>query len=245
MSTHRKPGTELIVALDVPAAAQADAAIAALEGLPVLFKVGLELFCAVGPEWVRKITGSGHRIFLDLKFHDIPNTVAKAANQVVGMGVEMFTYHLSSGPVCVRALHESIDEEAKRLGRKTPLALGVSVLTSFDDQAWSSVTSALAGTSRTPSKSVEGLLHVAPTWGVRGLVCSPHELVSASRIAPGIPAVVPGIRPQGADNQDQARVMTPEQAANLGAYAIVVGRPILGAADPRKAAEEILCVIKV
>ncbi len=232
----KSPTTELIVALDVPDRVSAGRVIAELDGLPVIYKVGFELFLSAGPDWVRTLTANGHRIFLDLKFHDIPNTVAQGAKQAAQLGVEYFTLHLAGGSKMIRAVREAIES----FGAERPKILGVSVLTSFDDESWSQVTQAVAGSRATVANSVKSLARFAQECGVDGLVCSPQELSLANEIAPRLIKVVPGIRPEGSSNADQARVMTPAEASRDGANAIVVGRPILQAKDRRRAVEKIL-----
>jgi orotidine-5'-phosphate decarboxylase len=231
-----RANTELIVALDYSKPEPARALVSSLEGLPVLYKVGLELFTVAGPEFVRELTRARARIFLDLKFHDIPNTVAKAARQAAQLHVEMFTLHLSGGKAMIQAVRDELSEiESLR-----PKILGVTVLTSFDEVHWAQVTEALAGRASTPAVSVAGLVSHATSWGCDGVVCSAHELEDLRSQAPGLYTVVPGIRPAGTDAGDQARVMTPSQARRAGADAVVVGRPITQAADPRRAVETIL-----
>jgi orotidine-5'-phosphate decarboxylase len=230
-----EPATELIVALDFARGAEADACVRALRGLPVIYKVGFELFVAAGPQWVRGLVAQGGRVFLDLKFHDIPNTVRKAARQAAELGVEMFTLHLAGGPKMIQAVREELAALPK-----PPIALGVTVLTSFDEDTWSSVNQALNGRPAHVRASVEGLAKHARGWGATGIVCSPHELAAVRGLDPSLYTVVPGIRPEGAAAGDQARVMTPEQARQLGASAVVVGRPITEHQDPRQAAQKVL-----
>lgn len=228
--------TELIVALDFPRADRALELVDALNGLPVIYKIGSELFCSDGPAIVRELVHRKNRVFLDLKFHDIPNTVAKAVRQVALMHVEMFTIHLAGGSLMVKAVADELSE----ISMLRPKILGVSVLTSFDDVRWAEVTKALTGHAVDPGESVEGLVEHAVAWGADGVVCSAAELESIRKQYPTLYTVVPGIRPAGAAANDQARVMTPAQARAAGANAIVVGRPITEALDPRAAAEHIL-----
>lgn len=223
------PKTELIVALDFPGAAPAEAMISKLEGLPLIYKVGLELFVSEGPQWIRKtLVDRGCRVFLDLKLHDIPNTVAKATEAAGRMGVELLTVHLAGG----RKMLQAAQGVAKR-----PKLLGVTVLTSFDEAGWGEVTQALSATPAATMTSVRGLFDLAASVKLDGVVCSPHEL---KLLESPLYTVVPGIRPAGADAGDQSRTATPRQAAEAGARAVVVGRPITQAADPRAAAHAIL-----
>lgn len=228
--------SELIVALDFPRADRAMEFVSGMGKLPVIYKVGLELFLAGGPEIVRELVHQKQRVFLDLKFHDIPNTVARAARQAALMQVDMMTLHLAGGSAMVRA----VAEELAAIETIRPKILGVSVLTSFDDVRWAEVTKALTGHAVDVSDSVDGLVEHAVTWGADGIVCSAMELGAIRKSFPTIYTVVPGIRPEGSALNDQARVMTPAQAREAGASAIVVGRPITEAADPRAAVESIL-----
>lgn len=209
--------------------------------LPVVWKIGSELFLAEGPGWVRKRAKEGFRIFLDLKFHDIPNTVMKAAAQVASMGVEMFTVHLAGGPNMIRAVRDELEKKfgGKKRGKR-PLILGVSILTSFDQPTWDDVSFAVGGKASKVADSVKRLVAQARYWGVDGVVCSPHEIKTVIAADPVLFTVVPGIRPKGAKAGDQARVMTPKQAATLGARAIVCGRPVTEAKAPRAMVEKIL-----
>lgn len=231
--------TELIIALDLPKGSSALRLMKACEGLAVIWKVGSELFLAEGPKWVRDRAKEGHRIFLDLKFHDIPNTVVKAAIQAQDLGVEMFTLHLSGGPVMIRAVRDELEKRTAARKRR-PLILGVSVLTSFDQSTWDEVSFATGGKASKVADSVKRLVAQARYWGVDGVVCSPHEVKIVTAADPVLYTVVPGIRPKGSKAGDQARVMTPKQAALLGAGAIVVGRPITEAKSPRAVIEKIL-----
>jgi orotidine-5'-phosphate decarboxylase len=230
------PTTELIVALDYARADKALELVQKLGGLPLIYKVGSELFLGSGPEVVRELVHRKCRVFLDLKFHDIPNTVARAAKQAAKMHVEMFTVHLAGGSQMVKA----VAEEFAELPELRPRILGVTVLTSFDDVRWAEVTKCLTGHAIEVADSVEGLLAHAPSWGADGVVCSAMELKQIRSSNPGLYTVVPGIRPEGTSANDQARTMTPLQAHLAGASAIVVGRPITEAGNPREVVENIL-----
>ncbi len=236
----RKSQTELIVALDYSRGEHALSLVEHLLGLPVIFKVGFELFLHAGPEFVRELVHRKNRIFLDLKFHDIPNTVASAARQAAALQVEMFTLHLAGGSQMVRAVREQLEE----IPSLKPKVLGVSVLTSFDDVRWAEVTRALTQHAVTPRESVAGLLGEASSWGVDGVVCSAHELDEVRRVSPGLMTVVPGIRPRvpggGVSGDDQSRTLTPIEAYRAGASAIVVGRPITQSKEPRAVVDAIL-----
>ncbi len=237
----KKKITDLIIALDFPKGESALKVMKDCEGLSVIWKVGSELFLAEGPKWVESRVKEGHRIFLDLKFHDIPNTVTKASLQAFDMGVEMFTLHLAGGPSMIQAVRDELDKkmDARKLDRR-PKILGVSVLTSFDQQTWDEVSFALGGKTAKISDSVKRLVAQARYWGVDGVVCSPHEIKTVKSADPILYTVVPGIRPKGSKSGDQARVMTPKQAATLGAGAVVVGRPITESKTPRLVTEKVL-----
>lgn len=228
--------TDLIVALDFPRADRAMELVDALGDSNVIYKIGFELFLAGGPELVRELVHRKQRVFLDLKFHDIPNTVARAARQAALLHVDMFTLHLAGGSAMVRA----VAEEMAAIETLRPKILGVTVLTSFDDVRWAEVTRALTGHAVDVDDSVLGLVEHAPSWGVDGLVCSAMELESIRTQSPSLYMVVPGIRPAGASANDQARVMTPAQAKAAGADAIVMGRPIIEASEPKQVVEKVL-----
>src|SRR6185437_13569646 len=231
--------TDLIVALDYPRVDRALQLVEELNGLPVIYKVGFELFLHDGPAFVRELVHRKNRVFLDLKFHDIPNTVARAAKQAAFLKVEMFTLHLSGGSAMVKAVAQELDQ----IQDLRPKILGVSVLTSFDDVRWAEVTRALTGHASDVADSVGELAGLAPTWGADGIVCSAMELPIVREKSPNLYTVVPGIRPDGYQAQgsdDQARVMTPAQAHAAGANAIVVGRPITESKNPRQVVESML-----
>jgi orotidine-5'-phosphate decarboxylase len=236
----REPApTQLIVALDFPREDAAWNVVEQLEGLDLVFKVGLELFSAAGPQLVRELVHRKKRVFLDLKFYDIPNTVAKAALQAALMHVEMFTLHLSGGQAMIQAVSKALGEiESLR-----PRVLGVSVLTSFDDLRWAEVSRAVSGHSSTVQDSVGRLVDEFSSSGLDGVVCSAHELASIRQNHPGLYTVVPGIRLERVEGDDQARTMTPEEAARAGASAIVMGRPLTQSPDPRAATEQVLEVL--
>lgn len=233
--------TELIIALDFHKAEKALTFVEEIGDVSVIYKVGLELFLAAGPELVRELVHRKKRIFLDLKFYDIPNTVVRAALQAARLHVEMLTLHLAGGSAMVRA----VAEEFAVIPELRPKILGVTVLTSFDDVRWAEVTKALTGHPANIADSIEGLVEHAVAWGVDGLVCSAMELSSIRKLHPSLYTVVPGIRPEGTASNDQARIMTPAQAHLSGASAIVVGRPITEASDPQSMVERILKELSV
>ena len=231
-----RPKAELIVALDTPTVALAWEMVEKLKGLPVIYKIGSELFLHEGPAFVREMVHQQHRVFLDLKFHDIPNTVAAAVRQAALMQVEMLTVHLAGGGAMFTAVRDAL----AGIPALRPKILGVTVLTSFDDLQWAEVARASGGHAFPVLQSVQAFTDLASRWGADGIVCSPWELPRVRSDHPSLYTVVPGIRPQGVPAGDQSRVMTPREALDAGASAIVVGRPIIQALDPRQAAEEIL-----
>ncbi|MGA2833750.1 MAG: orotidine-5'-phosphate decarboxylase [Terracidiphilus sp.] len=221
----------LIVALDVPDAASALALVGQLEKHCLWFKIGLELFIATGPAVIAPLVARGHSVFLDLKLHDIPNTVAGAVRSATGMGVKMLTLHAAGGPAMLVAARSALDGVAE-----PPELLAVTVLTSMD-QAQVNAT----GLDRSPAKQVELLARMGMDSGIRGFVCSPQEVADLRALTgPGGVLVVPGIRPAGSEIGDQKRVATPAEALRQGASYLVVGRPITQAPDPAEAAEAIL-----
>ena len=222
---------KLIVALDVPDAASATALVAKLEGTCSWFKVGLELFTASGPAVIEPLLERGHSVFLDLKFHDIPNTVAGAIRSAASLGVQMLTIHASGGPAMLIAARAALAGLPN-----PPQLLVVTMLTSIDrDQAQA------IGFPVPPSDQAIFLARMSLDAGINGFVCSPHEVEGIRALAgPDATLVVPGIRPSGSELADQKRVRTPAETLRLGANYLVVGRPITQAADPARAASGIL-----
>jgi orotidine-5'-phosphate decarboxylase len=221
----------LIVALDAPTAGDAEALIRQLDGCCRCFKVGFELFVAAGPSALEPILQRGLSVFLDLKLHDIPNTVAGAIRSAAGLGVRMITLHAAGGPAMLAAARAALGAIPD-----PPQLLAVSVLTSID-----AAQLCATGISRQPADQVELLVRMALDAGLRGFVCSPQEVARVRALAgPEAVLVVPGIRPAGADTADQKRVATPAEALRAGASYLVVGRPITQVSDPAAAAGAIL-----
>lgn len=226
----------IIAALDVPTAEQALKLAQQIAPAVGAFKIGKELFVAAGPDIVRRVRDTGASVFLDLKFHDIPNTVAKAVASAVRLDVQMLTIHTSGGSEMMRAAEQSAQQTASQTGRNTPLVLGVTVLTSHDANTLAEI-----GCEPNVGKQVERLAQLAVHSGLRGLVCSPLEIVSLRQILPShIQLVTPGIRTGEEKADDQKRTLTPHEAMQAGASWLVIGRPIYAAENPRAAAERIL-----
>lgn len=223
----------LIAAIDTPDLARAEALVQAVAPHCGLVKLGLEFFLRHGPRGFAQ-AAQGQPVFLDLKLHDIPNTVAGAVRALLPLGARMLTIHASGGAQMIAAA-----AQAAGTGPTRPKILAVTVLTSLDAQALAAI-----GVAGDPARQVLRLARLALENGADGLVCSAHE-ISRLRDAFGEKPVlvVPGIRPKGAELGDQARVMTPEEAVSAGADYIVVGRPITGAADPAAAAAAIAACI--
>ncbi|HHX25620.1 MAG TPA: orotidine-5'-phosphate decarboxylase [Firmicutes bacterium] len=227
----------IILALDVNTEDEAMTLVEKLRGHVGLFKVGMELYTAVGPGIVRRIQGMGGSVFVDLKFHDIPNTVASAGRVMTRLGCAMFTTHAAGGTPMLSALSQAVREEAATLGVKTPLVLAVTVLTSIDQRILED--DVLIGGMSVKDVAVRWA-GLAETAGVGGVICSPLE-AAAIRAAcgPEFKLVTPGIRPEWAARHDQRRITTPGEAVKLGADYIVVGRAITRADDPVSAARRI------
>lgn len=228
---------KLLVALDVETGVRALELVADLRPVAGGFKVGSRLFTLEGPALVRKIVDSGARVFLDLKFHDIPNTVAQAVDSAVQSGAWMINVHASGGIPMMRAAADAGRNAAARLNRPAPLLIAVTVLTSMDDGTLCEV-----GVQRPLAEHVIALARMTQEAGLDGVVASPQE-TAAIRAAcgHGFLIVTPGIRgaSAGTERNDQARTMGPAEAVAAGASYIVVGRPIIAATDPRQAAESI------
>jgi len=234
------PESPIIIPLDYPEPHAALAFAGAVSADACALKVGNELFTAAGPDLVRELVDRGFRVFLDLKYHDIPNTVAQACRAATRLGVWMLNVHAAGGRAMLRAAREAVDLEAARLNRARPLLIGVTVLTSLDAHALEET-----GVAEPPGAQVERLAALCAASGLDGVVCSAQE-------APRLRAlhgrdfclVTPGIRPAGADAHDQKRVMTPEAAIAAGADWLVIGRAITQAASPAAELARILSSLK-
>jgi len=226
----------IIAALDVPTAEAALKLAQEIAPAVGAFKIGKELFVSAGPDIVKKIRATGASVFLDLKFHDIPNTVAKAIAAATRLDVQMLTIHTSGGGEMMRAAEKSAQDTAKAAGSTPPLVLGVTVLTSSNNE-----TLAETGCEADTEKQVLRLAQLAVKSGLRGLVCSPLEITALRKILPAsVQLVTPGIRTGTEKADDQKRTLTPREAMQAGASWLVVGRPIYAAENPRAAAEKIL-----
>jgi orotidine-5'-phosphate decarboxylase len=216
----------IFVAIDTADLGQALALADAVSGCAAGVKLGLEFFSAQGPEGVRRVTGLGVPVFLDVKLHDIPNTVAKAVEALAPLEPAILTVHASGGRAMLQAARAAAPAAMK--------VVGVTVLTSLDDSDL-----AAGGIHGSPADQVTRLAALARESGIDGIVCSGAEVAQARASWPDGFFVVPGVRPAGADVGDQKRVVTPRQALADGASALVIGRPITGASDPRRAIMDI------
>lgn len=231
----------IALALDVDNDHDALAIVAELKDSVGVFKVGHQLFTAYGPDIVRRIIGMGGRVFLDLKYHDIPNTVAKASAEAVKLGVSIFNVHSLGGIDMMKAAAESAKETAEKYNLPAPMVLAVTILTSMDEK---SMRKELKIT-RSLQREVAHLARLAQRAGMHGVVASPQEIRMLRRAVRGAFVILtPGVRPAWADKDDQKRVMTPGEAVKAGADYIVVGRPVLKAMDRKAAVEKILEEIK-
>jgi orotidine-5'-phosphate decarboxylase len=228
---------KLLVALDVESGERAMQLVDALGGLAGGFKIGNRLFTSEGPALVRRIVDAGSRVFLDLKYHDIPNTVEQAVEAAVGTGAWMINVHAAGGLAMMQAAARAGRETSSRLGRPAPLMIGVTVLTSMDQEALRAT-----GVERPVLDQVIALARLTRQAGLQGVVASAQETPAIRQACgPDFQIVTPGIRgaTAGAERNDQSRTMGPADAIRAGASYIVVGRPIIAASDPRAAAAAI------
>lgn len=232
---------KLIVALDVETPDKALELVRKLHDVAGMFKVGSQLFTLAGPKIVKDIIALSAKVFLDLKFHDIPHQVVGAARSAAELGVSLFTIHASGGSEMMRRAVESVAEVAERTGAARSKVLAISVLTSIDATILSQI-----GITTSPEESVLRLVRLAESSGVDGIVASPQEIetIRSTVRSPGFLIVTPGIRPAGnkpsSQREDQKRVATPQAAIAAGASYLVVGRPITGASNPLEAAHQIV-----
>jgi orotidine-5'-phosphate decarboxylase len=233
---------KLIVALDVDTAEQARRLVEQLRDIVGMFKVGSQLFTAAGPGLVREIVSAGGKVFLDLKFHDIPNTVAAAAVEATRLGVSIFNVHALGGSEMMRRTVAAVAETAELEGQIRPSIIAVTLLTSSNEATLREI-----GNNSDPQTLVAQLAQIAHTAGLDGVVASPKECAIVRSVVPepGFLIVTPGVRPSGTATDDQKRVTTPREAIMGGADYIVVGRPILNALDPARAARQITEEIEV
>ena len=222
---------ELIVALDLPDIGKALNMARQLRGDLEWCKVGLELFTLGGPRLLERLKEQGFHVFLDLKFYDIPHTVARAVRAAGMLGVDMLTLHCQGGKRMCQAALEARDTAVDACS--APLLFGVTVLTSFGPGE-------MPGVSASPGVYAQDLAAAAAAWGLDGVVCSGREVRDIKAASPGLACLCPGIRPAGADTGDQRRTMTPAEAVEAGADYLVVGRPIVEAPSPAEAACAIL-----
>jgi orotidine-5'-phosphate decarboxylase len=233
--------TSIIIALDVDNAAQAREIVAELKDEVGAFKIGLQLFTAAGNSFVRELVNNGIKIFLDLKFYDIPNTVAKAAIEVARLGVWMFNIHACGGTQMMEQTVAAVREIVSREGLNQPKVIGVTVLTSANQQTLAEV-----GINNEPALQVVKLAQLASKCNLDGVVSSPQEigLIRQSITNPDFLIVTPGIRLDGKiENDDQKRILTPKEAVNAGASYLVIGRPVLQASNRQSAVREIIAGI--
>ncbi|WP_028611196.1 orotidine-5'-phosphate decarboxylase [Paenibacillus harenae] len=235
--TSEQAAGKIMVALDYPDAAAAERLIAELEGIPCYMKVGMQLFYAAGPSFVESLKKRGYYVFLDVKMHDIPNTVKGGANSVTRLGVDMFNVHAAGGGAMMEAALEGVDAAWAGSGQRRPAVIAVTHLTSTSQ----SMLNEQIGISGTVEEAVLRYAQLAKASGLNGVVASPSE-VAAIKSACGVSfqTVTPGIRPAGSDVNDQSRIMTPGDALKQGTDFMVIGRPITTAKQPRAALESII-----
>lgn len=236
-----EPDERLIVALDTPCLVEAEKLLKALQGRVGFYKIGFELFIAHGWQAVDLVRRYGGRVFLDLKLHDIPNTVAKAVSAVAEHGVDILNVHALGGFDMMFKAREIAEAASRRVRTKRPLLLGVTILTSHNQETLSRE----LGIAKNLEAEVLDLARLVKKAGLDGVVCSPHEAAMIrSEFSSSFLIVTPGVRPQGSAQDDQKRIFTPKQALAAGANYLVIGRPVTAAPDPVAAAESILAEIR-
>ena len=224
----------ILVAVDTPDLERARELVQGLTGRVGGFKIGLEMFISHGPAFVREVLDGGGKVFLDLKLHDIPNTVAGAAGAAARYGVSFMTVHALGGPEMIRRGVVAAAAAAEAEGFEPPVLLAVTILTSHDDEELKTV-----GIDKSCGEAVLQLAAMASAAGAGGAVCSPLEVSRVRERFPGGALVVPGIRPASASADDQSRIATPSKAVASGADYLVIGRPITRSDDPAAAADAI------
>ncbi len=235
---YKNMAGRLIVALDYPEAAQASALVEQLQGIPCYMKIGMQLFYAAGPDFVRELKGRGYSVFLDLKMHDIPNTVKGGAESITRLGVDMFNVHAAGGIQMMQAAFEGMNNALANDSSLTkPIIIAVTQLTSTSQ----AVLNEQIGVEGSIEDAVVRYAKLAASAGLDGVVASAQEVPSIGEACgKDFITVTPGIRPTGSHIGDQSRVLTPGEAIRQGSHYIVVGRPITGASNPREAAEQII-----
>lgn len=230
--------SRIIVALDYPDAGAARSVLETLKGIPCYMKVGLQLFYAAGPDFIRELKHEGYKVFLDVKMHDIPNTVKGGAESVTRLGVDMFNVHAAGGRAMMEAAQEGMLRGMnERKGETSPLLIAVTQLTSTSQQMMNEE----IGVPGEVQDAVVRYAQLAQASGLQGVVASPHEVGRIKQACgESFATVTPGIRPVGAVIGDQSRVMTPAEAFAQGTDYIVIGRPVTSAPSPREALEEII-----
>lgn len=240
MLTREEYAERIMVALDYSSAEQARGLLEALRGIPCYMKVGMQLFYAAGPDFVRSLKNQGYKVFLDLKLHDIPNTVAGGSESVTRLGVDMFNVHAAGGRAMLEAAREGVDRALGQSGGallSRPKLIAVTQLTSTGQ----AVMNGEIGIPGTVEDTVLRYAGLARDSGLDGVVASPWEVPALkAAYSASFVTVTPGVRPAGAAKGDQTRVMTPREAFAQGTDYVVIGRPITAAADPREALDNIL-----
>lgn len=231
---------ELVVAVDMDREAKLAALFAALKGRPVWVKLGLEALSAFGYGVIGRAADQGFKVFADVKYHDIPNTVGAASRVLTRTGASMFNIHCAGGTAMCAAARKESGEEAAKLGRPRPILLGVTVLTSLGAEDLAAV-----GYAAGPLETAQKMAAAGRAGGLDGVVCSMHEAAAIkAALGRGFLTLTPGIRPAGGEVQDQKRIATPAAAVRAGADFLVVGRPITGAPDPAAACDAILAEMR-
>jgi len=235
---YKNMAGRLIVALDYPDATQASALVKQLQGIPCYMKVGMQLFYAAGPDFVRDLKAKGYSVFLDLKMHDIPNTVKGGAESITRLGVDMFNVHAAGGTQMMQAAYEGMNNAlASDTSLTKPIIIAVTQLTSTSQ----SVLNEQIGVEGSIEDAVVRYAKLTASAGLDGVVASAQEVPSIGKACgKDFITVTPGIRPAGSHIGDQSRVLTPGEAIQQGSHYIVVGRPITAASNPREAAEQII-----